>query len=117
MSDQDERWGFVGATQSLDELQKMFARRWIQTGARFVQNQQAWPGHQRASNQHSLPFALGENAPATLCQIITFDLRKDPSGFRAISRSGLTPKIDHCIFSTDDRVERRLRFSHHLPDG
>src|SRR5258706_14729352 len=91
VSNQDEGRGFGGAAQSLDELQELLTCCWIQACARFIQNQQAWPGHQGASNQNSLPFALGEYAPGTLCQMGTFDLRKNPPGFHAISRSGFTP--------------------------
>lgn len=45
-------------TQAFHETQEMLARHWIETSARLVENQQLWPGHERAGDEHTLTLAL-----------------------------------------------------------
>src|SRR5439155_23487039 len=82
-------------------MQEMFACGWVEPGARFVQDQHFRFGHERAANQHALPFTLGEDLPGPLGQILALNLFENTEGLIAIAWPDLAPEIDHRVFATD----------------
>ena len=117
MRHENQRRRIFIRAEPLEELQKMFARRRVQPGARLVQNQHARPGHQRAANQHALPFALRQHAPRTLGQILALDLPQQLAVLVLFRRASAPPEINHRVFAAGDGFQRRFVVGHHLPHG
>src|ERR1051326_8267212 len=54
------------AAKEIEELKKMFTGGWVEAGTGFVEDQQAWIGHQGAGNEDALAFPLGEALPSAV---------------------------------------------------
>jgi hypothetical protein len=115
MRHQYERGSIFAPTQPLQELQKVLAGSGIKSGTRFIENQQSRIGHQRAGDQHPLPFALGQHAPRPLRKIPALDLPQQSLGADAVGAGDAPPQINHRILAADDGFERGFGLRHHLP--
>src|SRR5258708_2104575 len=73
MRDQHERGSVLLAAKALEELQEMLARGGIESGARLIEDEQPWFGHERAADEHALAFALGKKQPGTFRQVTALD--------------------------------------------
>src|SRR5690349_16955903 len=106
MGDEHEGRRAGTAADALEELQKMFARGGVETGAGFIEDKQARFGHQGAANEDALAFALRKHEPRAGGEVGAFGLAENFAGLGAITGSGVTPKIDHGVFSADNGFER-----------
>jgi hypothetical protein len=116
MCHQYERRRIFIPAEPLKKLQKMFACGGIKSGARFIENQNARLRHQRASNQNSLAFALGEHAPGAFSQMRALNLSQEFQRAGTIGSRHASPEINHPKFATDDGFERGFIVGYHLPD-
>src|SRR2546430_2705524 len=66
--------------ETIEELKEMFARDGVEPGARLVENQHRRTRHQRATDKHTLAFALREKSPRPLGEIIALNLFEDARG-------------------------------------
>src|SRR5437879_5992578 len=103
--------------ETIEELKEMVARDRIEPGARLVENQHRRTRHQRATDKHTLAFALREKSPRPPGEIIALNLFEDARGASAVGMGDSSPKINHGVFAADDGFERRLGFGHHLAHG
>ncbi len=117
MGDEDEGGGVGALAEALEELEEMFAGGGVEAGAGFIENQQSWPGHERAANEHALAFALGKKKPGAFGEVRAFDLTQKMQGAGAVGASDAAPVIDHGIFAADDGFEGAFVIGHELADG
>src|SRR5258708_1421734 len=117
MGDEHEGGGVFLAAKALKKLEEMFARGGIESGAGFVENEQAGAGHERAANKHALAFALREKKPGAVREMAALNLFQQTQGPRPVCAADAAPEINHGISAADDGFQRRLRVGHHLADG
>src|SRR2546429_6327466 len=103
--------------ETIEELKEMFARDGIEPGARLVENQHRRTRHQRATDKHTLTFALRKDGPRSFRKMLALDLFEDARGASAVGTGDSSPEINHGMFAADDGFERRLRFGHPLAHG
>jgi len=112
MGDEDEGGGAGSLAEALEELEEMFAGGGVEAGAGFVENQQAGPGHERASNEDALAFALGKKKPGAFGEVFAFDLAQKMQGAGAVGAGDAAPVIDHGVFAADDGFEGAFVIGH-----
>lgn len=95
--------------QTGNQPQEMFTRDWIKAGARFVEDQQPWPRHQRARNEHALTLTLGEIKPRAIRNARRSHLGQQPGCPAVIPTRRICPKVELRKFPADDRVEGGFR--------
>src|SRR5690242_1864084 len=95
----------------------MLPRDGVEARARFVENQDTRFCHERAADEHALPFALREHAPRARGEIRAADLPQDARGLRAGWPRNGAPGIDHRVLAAGDARERRFLIRPELPDG
>ena len=95
----------------------MLAGDGIEAGAGFVENEELGTGHEGASDEGALAFALGEVLPRAVGEREALDAFEDGAGGAPVGGGGGVPKINHGVFSTDDRFERGLGGGHEFVEG
>ena len=86
VGDEDEGGGGPALPQPLDHAEKMLAGRRIESGARFVEDQDPRMRHQGAGDEHPLAFALGEDTPRAVRRMGAADLAQQSLGLLALRR-------------------------------
>jgi len=95
----------------------VFAGNGIEAGAGFVEDEQLGFCHQGAADENALAFALGKVMPGAVGKGEAFDAFEDGAGGAPVGGRWGFPKIDHCVFAADDRLERGLVGGHQFVEG
>ena len=98
-------------------MEEVFAGNGVESGAGFIEDEEFGFGHERATDENALAFALGEVLPRAVGEGEAFDAFEDGAGCAAVGGGGGVPKIDHGVFAADDRLERGLGGSHEFVEG
>lgn len=96
------------ATELGDQREESLAGYGIQSGARFVQNQDIGLSHQRSRDQHALAFALGEDGPGTMGEVQTSHAVEKFARLTDIAGTRLIPHIDGGIPAANDHFDGGL---------
>ena len=105
MSDEDESRGVGLAGKPVEKLKEFFAGNGIETGARFVEDEQLRFCHQCAADEDTLAFALGEVVPGPVGKREALDSPEDGTSGAPFGGGWGFPEINHSIFAADDRLE------------
>src|SRR5271156_2652214 len=114
MSDKDHRGRAAEAGDALNELQEVFARDRVKSGAWLVEDHEPGRGHQRSPDKHALALALREKPPRTIAKIVSLDTAQDSTGHATVLRPHLAPVANLRIAAADDGFESGLSVFHHL---
>lgn len=113
---QDQR-GNGALAEAFQEPEESFAGDGIQSGAGFVEDQNVWPGHERAGDEDALSFALGEHAPDAVCEVDGFHESQELPGGSHVGGTGSVADIDLGVATADDDLDRGFIFVEPLPQG
>ena len=117
VGDEDQGGRIPAGAQALEEGEEMFARHGIESGAGFVENEQAGFGHERAADQDALAFPLAEHLPATVREVGCLHLPEDLFPCGLILLAHIAPEVDGGRFSADHGAQRRFGVRHGLADA
>ena len=92
MRHEDQRRGVSLAAEALEELHKTLARQRVEARAGFVQDEERGSGHQRATDEDALAFALREDGPGAVGELGGFDAAQDRGGAGAVGGGGCGPR-------------------------
>ena len=84
---------FLGQCQPAKKLQKPFTRYRVETGTRFIENQNSIPRHQGPTDQDALPFSLGKECLRPIGEIGALHLTQVLARFTEQSSFRRVPQV------------------------
>ena len=108
VGDEDEGGGVALFREEAEEVEKVFAGDGVESGARFIEEEEAQTGHEGTADEDALAFALGEATPFTRGEVGGADLAEDAGGFPGVGADGFSPEVDLAITAGKDDVLRGL---------
>ena len=117
MGDEDQSGsGWIGA-EALEEKEEFFAGHRIESCAGFVEDEELGFGHERASDEDALAFALAKDGPFAVGEVLGLDKPEHSPCGSGVAWGRSAPEIDHGVFAAENRGESGFVLGHNLADA